>query len=138
MKSLKGMMFFVAVGSAWLALAGCGGSPAPVEAVTGYQPVHGKVLDADGKPFSGGLVMFEGGGEPGSVAKGEIGTDGAFKIDTYTEKPQAKNSGAVAASYNVFVKSADGKTSYHLKQKFQVKGGDNDFPIQLKREAYYP
>ena len=119
-----------------LALAGCRGSSTP-RIITGLQPAHGKVLDAEGKPVAGGVITFSGSGKPGSIVKGEIGKDGTFTLSTYNGPTGETGVTVTATPYAVFIRLADG-TNYQLKKTYLVKEGDNDFTIQLTRDAYYP
>jgi hypothetical protein len=72
------------------AVAGCG--PAEPKLV----PAGGTVRFTDGKPVAGGIVEFAPDG-PGPAARGKIGSDGSFTLET-NGKP-----GAVAGAYRVVV-----------------------------------
>jgi hypothetical protein len=61
-------------------LAGCGGGPNPNSAT--LYPVKGKVLLANGKPLTGGKVIFMFKGEGGLSSYGDIGPDGTFALKT--------------------------------------------------------
>lgn len=66
-----------------LSTIGCGGSGALPTA-----PASGKVL-LDGEPVSGGSITFSpigtGKGNAGKPASGAVGSDGTFKLGTYSD-----------------------------------------------------
>jgi hypothetical protein len=83
----------VAVALVLLAAPGCGRK---------LYPVRGKVTYPDGKPVSGGLVVFELEGQEGaSTPRGEIAADGSYELGTH--KPR---DGAAPGKYRVLVTPA--------------------------------
>jgi hypothetical protein len=69
-----------------LLLAGCGGAREPL------YPVHGKVLDAQERPATGALVIFNPLDQDRiGVSKpvGRVAEDGEFRLTTYTEEDGA-------------------------------------------------
>jgi hypothetical protein len=113
--------------------AGCGAR---------YHPVHGKVTYEDGTPVTKGIVVFESkGADKALTARGDLQSDGTYRLGT--QKP---GDGAPAGMYRVLVtpriedpdapevtfdrRFADFNTS---GLEFEVKSGDNDFPIQVSR-----
>jgi hypothetical protein len=107
--------------------------------------VHGTVTLDDGTPLTKGLVVFEGqvDGKP-VMARGEIKTDGSYKLST--GKP---GDGALPGKYRVLINPMD-LSDLPDEQKnipfdykymryetsgleFEVKPGANDFPIKLDR-----
>ncbi len=80
-----------------LALAGCGGGEGN-DSFLGMQryPVKGKVVLADGKPLTGGRVIFLSDAPPGSAAA-DIGSDGSFEFKG------ASGDGLPVAKYKVHI-----------------------------------
>jgi hypothetical protein len=115
-----------------LAATGCGG----------YYPVHGKVTYEDGTPVAKGIVVFESKDSARPVvARGDIEPDGTYRLGT--QKP---GDGAPAGKYRVLVtprvENPDAPevpfdrrfSSFDTSQlEFEVKAGDNDFPIKVSR-----
>jgi hypothetical protein len=117
--------------------AGCGSK---------LQPVHGKVAFPDGTFLAGGLVVFERQQEEGRpiMARGEIHTDGSYQLGTY--RP---GDGVPAGKYRVLVAPKSDRNEVDKPSKppfdprymafdtsgleFEVKGGENEFPIQVTR-----
>jgi hypothetical protein len=109
--------------------------------------VRGKVSYADGTPVSEGMVVFEGRGPDNAVtARGEIQTDGGYRLGTY--KP---GDGALAGKYRVLVTPKSDPNAVDRPaapppfdarfMDFQSSGlefevtaaGPNDFPITVDR-----
>ncbi len=65
--------------AAVLALAGCGGEGGGSFGGLHRYPVKGKVLLADGKPLTGGHIVFLSDAPPAS-ASADIGSDGSFEF----------------------------------------------------------
>jgi hypothetical protein len=82
-------------------LAGCG-DPYSSRSFQTYE-VTGKVLLADGKPLTGGVVHFESTHEIPRVADGPIRSDGSFSLST----PNV-GEGAGAGEYKVWFEPAEG------------------------------
>ena len=104
-----------------LALAGCGGSEGG-DSFLGLAryPVKGKVLLADGKPLTGGRVIFLSDSPSGSAAA-DIGSDGSFEFKG------ASGEGLPAAAYKVHITPpppAGSKTA--VKPAFASKYLDED------------
>lgn len=119
----------------WSALGAVGCGP-------GFQQVHGKVTYEDGTPVTKGLVVFESTAEKHALtARGNIGTDGSYRLGT-----RQPGDGAPAGKYRVLLtpllenpdqpeqtfdpRFSDFKTS---GLEFDVKNGANDFPITVSR-----
>ena len=118
-----------------LTVAGCSKS---------MQPVRGKVTLPDGTPVNGALVVFEGeGGDKAVTARGDVQTDGGFEMSTY--KP---GDGVPIGKYKVLVApppmvnaDAPARPPFDTKYsnfatsglRFDVKAGNNDFPIQVTK-----
>lgn len=78
-----------------LAVAGGCGEDRPEVGVATY-PVQGKVVLADGKPLTSGVVVFVSAGEKTPQVSGTVGSDGSFAIMTDGVAP-----GAPAGDYKV-------------------------------------
>ena len=80
------LLFLLLVG-----LTGCGNR---------MRTVEGQVVFTDGKPLTGGLVIFDPAdpGQPAVAARGEIGRDGKFRIGTY-----AASDGVLEGNYRVTI-----------------------------------
>ncbi len=121
-----------------IAASGCGG--------TGTYPVEGVVVFKDGKPLTGGLVMFEltGDGPAKVCARGDIQSDGTFRLST--TKP---NDGAAPGLYRAWItpplpSGGEGSlrtTPIHPKfvdprtsgLEFSVERRKNHFKIEIDR-----
>lgn len=89
----RGLSIAVMLTTAFLlAATGCGSS--------GTHPVHGRVvLKEDGKPLTGGMVIFEPADESLKVnAHGSIQKDGSYRLSTYQD-----GDGAPPGRYRVLV-----------------------------------
>ncbi|WP_435011563.1 hypothetical protein P12x_002879 [Tundrisphaera lichenicola] len=78
------------------AVVGCGESRPDVGVAT--YPVQGKVVLADGKPLTSGIVVFVSGDEKTPPVSGMVTTDGTFSVMTAGVAP-----GAPAGEYMVRV-----------------------------------
>src|SRR5262245_48305197 len=76
--------------AALLAALGCGGRR--------LYPVRGKVTFPDGQPLSGGQVVFESVDDPTMSARGEIQSDGTFRMGTFKD-----SDGVLAGRHRVLV-----------------------------------
>jgi hypothetical protein len=77
--------------------AGCkGGQPLPK-----MYPANGKVMPADGRPVTAGLVQFTPRGSPDVTTSGEIGPDGSFTLSSVVGN--RKVAGATAGPHTVTV-----------------------------------
>jgi hypothetical protein len=119
-------------------VTGCGG---------GLYPVRGKVVYEDGSPMTEGFVICETrDGGPAVMARGEIHSDGTFRLGTV--KP---GDGARAGTYRVLV-LPNGRTEAEehtlppvLDRKFQsyntsgleieVKEGPNEVTLRVRKPA---
>ena len=79
-----------------LALAGCSGDPGATANTGTYYPVSGQVLLPDGKPLSGGKVVFLPKGGENATSSGEVGPDGKFSL-----KPPGGKEGLPPGQYKV-------------------------------------
>lgn len=118
-----------------LGAVGCGG---------GRFPVEGRVTFKDGKPLTGGKVIFEATGEGRNLsARGDIQADGTYRMGT-----ESDNDGVPPGHYRVLVtpplpKNLErrGKPPIDLRfSKFETSGleftvttGPNRFPIEVER-----
>lgn len=117
-----------------LVLIGCG----PTVEIPETAKVTGKVVKADGDPYSGGLVEFQPvSGDPNS-ATCIIGDDGAFELSTMIQKKKVV--GAVPGNYRVVVMPMMGDQTQTTEpmEPIQVKGEyevklneENDFTVTL-------
>src|SRR5437588_524434 len=118
------------------AAAGCGSG--------NTSPVRGKVIFKDGKPLSGGLVVFRPLDQKLQVSsRGDIHPDGTFTLGTYQE-----GDGAIPGKYQAAItppprrkvreKPVEGPIihprfeSYETSGlEFEVKRGNNNFTIEV-------
>jgi hypothetical protein len=120
------------------AVAGCG---------SGLYPVRGTVTLDDGTPVTKGLVVFESTAPAQGVsARGTLGADGRFQLST-----NRTGDGVPPGTYKVLINPMDlsdlpdekKNVPYDVKYMnfatsgltFEVKAGDNDFPIKLAKRA---
>ena len=113
------------VGTVLAGMAGCGNPYSPK-----IYEVKGKVLLANERPLTGGVVHFESTQEVPHVADGPIGSDGSFSLST----PNV-GEGAAAGEYKVWFEPAEGagitkragkKVRDPQKFPFPVKYADPD------------
>jgi hypothetical protein len=105
--------------------------------------VEGKVLFPDGTPLTEGMVTFEAVDQPKVMARGQIRSDGSFRLSTY--KP---NDGAVPGRHRVLVMTLPpvGRqanlpplihpsfTSFETSGlEYTVLPGKNSFQIEVRR-----
>jgi len=112
---------------------------------SGLYPVRGTVKLEDGTPLAKGMVIFEKDeGGKSVMARGELKPDGSFQLGT--NKP---GDGVPAGKYRVLINSMDISDvpdekkvlpfdNKYLKYEtsgleFEVKAGENEFPITLAR-----
>ena len=86
-------LFFAALLVSVGSVTGCGPEAIPLF------PVSGRVTRADGKPLSGGIVVFESGK---LNAEGPIGEDGSYTLTTLLPKGES-GAGAVAGPHRVMI-----------------------------------
>jgi len=137
------MSMFVAASARSRALAalalcfavGCSSAKKPLPKAV---PAGGKVVSRDGKPWTGGQVLFAPVNETGVTTTGEIKEDGSFTLSSFTAKEKVE--GAPPGEYTVTMTpsqggdqaKATGTSPVSLKEKFEVKeGGDNNFTIKV-------
>ena len=122
-------------------VAGCGSKFKPTPAKV--YPVKGKILLANGRPVSGGIITFHPKNRLGQEASGEIATDGSFQLTTIVY-----NDGALPGSYTISINPnfKDGRITAapvnRVPPKFmapetsdltvEVEEKDNELKIQLK------
>lgn len=126
-------MLFLLVGM--LLIVGCGGGTKTGSIAKTY-PVTGKVVDAKGKPLTGGTVQFETGQAGDMTITGNIGSDGSYTVKTFRDKDQAD--GAPEGEYQVTVMPPLGSDNaapapVTLSKKFKVEAKDNTFDIDLSK-----
>jgi len=118
-----------------LCQTGCG-KPAPDLPDT--YAVTGKVLQADGKAMSGGLIEFQSTVDPPVTTNGVIQQDGTFSLSTMVEGE--KLPGAIPGTYRVVIMPpmSDQPEEQHsfepisVSQTYEVKSeGTNEFTIEL-------
>ncbi len=129
----------VVAGLLVLGAAGCG---------PGLYPVRGTVTYPDGKPVTGGMVVFESKDSAKPVtARGEIREDGSFELSTHHP-----GDGAPAGKYRVLVRPPYDANAVDRRPsapppfdkrftEFDTSGmefevtpaGPNVFPIQVKK-----
>jgi hypothetical protein len=119
-----------------LGAAGCGAS---------RYPVQGKVTFEDGTPLTSGLVVFEKNeGETKVMARGEIGSDGSYRLGT-----SSPGDGAAPGKYRVLVTvpepidAEQAKRTPDVDKRFmdfntsglecEVKAASNEYPIKVTR-----
>jgi hypothetical protein len=126
----------MALGALVLA-AGCsGGAKVPKT-----YPVSGKVLQADGKPMTGGVVQFVPKNNLDVTTSGEIQADGSFTLSTVAENK--KVTGATEGPHTVTVlppvqsqKSEQGSAppAILIPEAYTVKSdGENNFTINIPK-----
>lgn len=114
------------VAAAALAIApGCG-EDRPEVGVATY-PVQGKVVLADGKPLTSGVVVFVSGGEKTPPVSGTVGADGTFAIMT-----DGVAAGAPAGDYKVRVEADPDAATAGTSSK---KRGGMPFPAKYTKES---
>jgi hypothetical protein len=112
--------------------AGCG--PA-------LYPAGGKVTYPDGKPVTAGMVVFESKGQDRPVtARGEIQSDGSFRLSTHRPGdgvPPGKYRALVSPKYDPNAVDRPAKAQPFVPKsglEFEVTAaGPNDFAIQVRR-----
>lgn len=119
----------------FLALSGCG--PADTAPAVKTIPVTGKVLDADGKPVSGGMLSLRDVKNAEQVASSMVDDDGAFKLKAVVGDKQVE--GALAGEYTVlYAPDSVDQTSkanglpVTLKKKYSIKEGQEELEIKLE------
>jgi hypothetical protein len=118
----------------------------PVAAVgcgAGRYPVQGKVTFEDGTPLTSGLVVFEKSeGDTKVMARGEIGSDGSYRLGTsnpgdgvepgkyrvLVTVPEPIDPDQAKRTPDVDKRFMDFKTS---GLEFEVKAGTNEYPITV-------
>jgi hypothetical protein len=122
--------------------AGCsGGGSGPLT-----HPVKGRVVSPGGQPWTSGTVTFRSVSDPGTLAIGDIQSDGTFTLVThYLEEglPRTRP-GAVAGEHTVTVETTggpvdrDGVSSIPpvaVSRKYRVEAKENDFTIEARKPA---
>jgi hypothetical protein len=121
-----------------------------VAGCSGRYPVHGKVTFEDGTPLTSGMVVFESTESGKRISpRGEIQSDGSYQLGM--EKP---GDGVPSGKYRALVSPRmdinaekperdmpiDKRfTSFDTSElEFEVKSGDNDFPIKVTKPSKRP
>lgn len=124
---------------AWLvvlslcAWSGCAYSPTT-------HPVSGKVVQKNGKTWSGGTITFQLDEDPALNATGDIQKDGSFSLTTHyvSRSSGASKPGAPVGVYSVTVEPFYGDElptrikGSSVTEKFTVKEGDNTFVVEVE------
>lgn len=128
-----GMRGFLLSLGAVVLLAGCGKDGGrPEENFTLY-PVKGRVVQANGRPLSGGVIRFLPIMHPSFVANSEIAEDGTFTL--MTELP-GKGVQAVVpdVEYTVAIvppQPIPGRPLVPLAGTYKIAGTNNDLTIKV-------
>ena len=106
-------------------------------------PVHGKVVNRDGKNWQGGTIQFTSVSDPKIVAKGAIGSDGTFTLQTHfvTGTTARTKVGAVVGEHNVYIDEPAPQTQEGIivikpvvvSKTYHVEPKENVFAIQADR-----
>jgi hypothetical protein len=100
--------------------AGCASS---TKSLPQTYPVNGKVVDADGRPMSGGVIMFKPESKADVTTTGSIQPDGSFTLITVVENQ--KVDGVIAGPYTVTILPP-------LGQDQRAAAGGAPQPVQLR------
>jgi hypothetical protein len=136
-RNFRASGLYVVAGLLVFAATGCGPST---------YPVKGKVSYPDGSPVVEGMVVFESSGADKPVtARGEIQQDGTYRLSTYQP-----GDGVPPGPYKVLVTPKYDPNAIDKPQRtppihpryssfetslltFEVKAGENDFPITVTK-----
>ena len=124
---------------AWLVvLSLCAGSGCAYSPTT--HPVSGKVVQKNGKVWTGGMITFQLDEDPKINATGDIQKDGSFSLTTHyvSRNSGASKPGAPIGVYSVTVEPFYGEElptriiGSSVTEKFTVKEGDNTFVVEVE------
>ena len=99
-------------------------------------PVHG-IVTKEGKPIKEAFVQFvPESGESEWTINALTDTDGKYQLATLHVRSNEKKPGAPEGTYTVSVMmpldaQQRGGEQYHLSDKYQVKPGPNDLPLEI-------
>ncbi len=124
----------------WLVLAGLLCAGCAREEMPKTYAVKGKVVQKNGKPFSGGEIVFVSVADPELRGYGIIGQDGTFTLGTiaHTSRGRSQNlDGAVVGEFRVNIRPGrggdgvnppvgPGKPAFTLKKTYQVEAKENN------------
>jgi len=112
----------------------------PAAKLQEMHPVHGKVVFQDGRPASGGQVLFRSEADANVTASGVIGPDGRFTLSSFIAS--ARKSGAIPGKHRVLVTPPLDSTGPGvawqgevIERSYTVQPGDNDVTLTIRTSS---